>query len=112
MTSSASPFARVLREQTPHPIYPKIGLELSDAPGMVRVTLGDKSLDMPAAQAQAMLEGREKSIALEAADLADRAEELARVHGDNRALARTVLALRDHLRRVMGEPLREVISNG
>lgn len=46
------------------------------------------------------------------ADLADRAEELARVHGDNRALARTVLALRDHLRRVMGEPLREVISNG
>jgi len=68
MTSSASPFARVLREQTPHPIYPKIGLELSDAPGMVRVTLGDKSLVMPAAQAQAMLEGREKSIALEAAD--------------------------------------------
>lgn len=46
------------------------------------------------------------------ADLADRAEELAKVHGDNRALARTVIALRDHLRRVMGEPLREVISNG
>lgn len=45
------------------------------------------------------------------ADLADRAEELARVHGDNRALASVVLAQQAQIReykRMVGEPLREV----
>lgn len=45
------------------------------------------------------------------ADLADRAEELARVHGDNRALAGVVLAQQAQIReykRMVGEPFREV----
>lgn len=60
--------AAVVDAQTEHPVYPRLRVELTGVTGMVRVHVGERVVEMSAAQAGTMIEGRERTIRLEEQD--------------------------------------------
>jgi len=68
MTDPNTMLTAVVEAQAEHPVYPRLRIELGETAGVVRVCVGKQVLEMPADQAAVMLEGRERSIRLEAED--------------------------------------------
>lgn len=68
MNDASKALEAVVQAQAEHPVYPRLRIELTAEAGKVRVQVGDQAIEMPAAEAAKMLEGRERAIRLEAED--------------------------------------------
>jgi len=63
-----NPLQAVIDAQREHPVYPRLRIDLTESPGVLRVYVGDQALELPADQVATMLEGREKAIRQEEED--------------------------------------------
>jgi len=68
MSEMATILEGVVARQAAHPVYPRIVVALGERAGEVKVTVGERTVVVPAGEALRMIEGRQRAIALEESD--------------------------------------------